>query len=269
MRLKILLKSTKKDFQIPINYNYALSSALYKIFYESSPEFASWLHDQGFVARDGKRLKLFTFSRLFVHDFKQEREIIKGTRNCWFLFSSPFKTEIVENLIIGIFKRSRIIIANRSVSSEFRVQNIEHIEDPKFVREMDYIMLSPTVTSTMKELNGKVYEHFYRVDEEGIEEALANNLLKKYEIVNKSTYNGELRIELDREYIRSKGGAEGVSKMVTIAEGSERETRVKGFMCPIKITADVEMQKVAYECGIGKKNGLGFGMLEVVNRTLK
>lgn len=265
LRIKIFLKSLSKEFAIPINYNYALSSALYRIFYESSPEFAQWLHNQGYVSKDGKRLKLFTFSRLFVRNARVVDNVIQGVDGCWFLFSSPFDATVVENLLVGVFKRSRIVIANRYAEGKFKISKIEQIVSPRFSNDMRYIMLSPTVASKVERFEGKLREHYYRADEAGVEKALEENLLRKFEIVYKREYTKELGIELDREYIETKGGAEAVSKMVVIAEGSYNETKVKSFLCPIRIVGDVEIQKVAYECGIGKKNGLGFGMLDVVD----
>lgn len=48
MRLKLILKLIGKDYTLPCNYMYELSSCLYKILNEGDPEFASWLHDKGY-----------------------------------------------------------------------------------------------------------------------------------------------------------------------------------------------------------------------------
>ncbi|MGB9772252.1 MAG: CRISPR-associated endoribonuclease Cas6 [Candidatus Kapaibacteriota bacterium] len=265
MRLKIYLKSQTGKFSIPINYNYALGAALYRIFYESSPEFAEWLHERGYIASDGRKIKMFTFSQLYGTHLEAKGRLIEGKGRCWFLFSSPFDQTIVENLVFGILMRNRIFIANREVSAVLKIERIEKREEPKFSRKMRYKMLSPTVVSIVKEREGKLHEYYLRVDEEETEKQLVENLKKKYEIVYRRKYDGELKIGYDKEYIKKRGGASKVSKLITIAEGKLEETRIRGFLCPVEIVADIEMQKVAYECGLGKKNGLGFGMLEVVN----
>lgn len=267
MRVKIIIEPRKREFEIPINYNYPLGSALYRLFFESSPEFSRWLHDEGFVSRDGKKMKLFTFSKLFISKAEVSNESIKGSGRCWFLFSSPFDFSIVTSLIEGIINRRKLVIANRVVGSEFRIKSIEKVAEPVFNEEMDYLMLSPTVASTMVEKDGKLVEHYYRADENGVEENLAINLKKKYEIVNKEEYRGKLKIALDKEYIKRKGGAEKISKLITVLEGREGETRVKGFVCPVKIKGEAKIQRIGYECGIGRKNSIGFGMLEVVNQV--
>lgn len=267
MRIKVCLKPIRKSFAIPINYNYPLSSAIYRLFFESSPKFSKWLHDQGFVSPEGKKMKLFTFSRLFITNPKVEGTIIEGRGLAWFLFSTPLEFAIMENFVVGILKKGRITIGNGATKSDFTVSSLEILPEPELSENMKYIMLSPTVVSTMVEKDGKVVEHYYRTDEPGLENNLAENLRRKYEIVRKKPYEGKIEIELDREYIERKGGAEGVSKMVTIAEGKLEETKVKGFICPIVIKGSKEIQKVAYDCGIGKKNSMGFGMLEVISRV--
>ncbi|MCX7880666.1 MAG: CRISPR-associated endoribonuclease Cas6 [Ignavibacteria bacterium] len=263
MRLEIRLKSVKRHFTIPVNYNYPLGSALYQIFYESSPSFSKWLHDKGFITPDGKKLKLFTFSRLFFKKFQIEGDKIHSTDGCWFLFSSPFEYSIIENFLIGAMIKRKIVIANNYVGAEFILKSAGLIPEPEFSNEMNYLMLSPTVSSTVVERNNELVEHYYRVDEIGVEENLANNLKKKYEIVFKKEYVDKLEIILDKKYIETKGGAENVSKLITLAEGKKEETKVKGFLCPVKIFGNPSIQRVAYECGIGQKNSMGFGMLDV------
>ncbi|MBI4810670.1 MAG: CRISPR-associated endoribonuclease Cas6, partial [Ignavibacteriales bacterium] len=57
-----------------------------------------------------------------------------------------------------------------------------------------------------------------------------------------------------------------ISKLITIKEGHKEETRVRGFMCPITIEGNPELIKLAYECGLGEKGSLGFGMIEILER---
>jgi CRISPR-associated endoribonuclease Cas6 len=54
-----------------------------------------------------------------------------------------------------------------------------------------------------------------------------------------------------------------ISKLITIKQGREDETKVRGFMCPLKIEGNPALIALAYESGLGEKNSLGFGMLEL------
>ncbi|MFQ6116059.1 MAG: CRISPR-associated endoribonuclease Cas6, partial [bacterium] len=64
MRIKLSLRPKGKTTQIPINYQYPLSAAIYKILQQASPAYAEFLHDKGYPAPSGRLMKLFTFSRL-------------------------------------------------------------------------------------------------------------------------------------------------------------------------------------------------------------
>ena len=59
-----------------MNYQYELSSTIYKILFSASEEYAKWLHDNGYRQIDsGKTFKMFNFSRLYIPQSK----VIKGS----------------------------------------------------------------------------------------------------------------------------------------------------------------------------------------------
>ena len=64
MRIHILA-DVGKGITLPINYNHLLTGIIYRFLAESNPEYASFLHDDGYHA-DAKRFKLFTFSQLMA-----------------------------------------------------------------------------------------------------------------------------------------------------------------------------------------------------------
>lgn len=66
MRIKLSLRSINGYCSIPINYQYPLSAAIYKILSHGSDEYADWLHDRGYLTADGKPMKLFNFSKFFI-----------------------------------------------------------------------------------------------------------------------------------------------------------------------------------------------------------
>ena len=53
-------------------------------------------------------------------------------------------------------------------------------------------------------------------------------------------------------------------KLITIKEATSKEIKLKGFITPISIKSTIDIQKIAYFCGIGEKNSLGFGCLELI-----
>ena len=67
MKFKLVLRQ-KRGNKIPFNYQYPLSSAIYKFIKQADQEYAEQLHQKGF----GKGFKLFTFSDL---NFKEVKNI--------------------------------------------------------------------------------------------------------------------------------------------------------------------------------------------------
>ena len=64
MRIKITC-GIGEGIRLPINYNYFLASAIYGFLRESDPEYADFLHQDGYEL-ENRRFKLFTFSQLMA-----------------------------------------------------------------------------------------------------------------------------------------------------------------------------------------------------------
>lgn len=69
MRFYIRLDRISRERFLPINYQYELSAAIYKVIDRADSGFSDFLHRQGYLAF-GKQFRLFTFSRL---DFRGYR----------------------------------------------------------------------------------------------------------------------------------------------------------------------------------------------------
>ena len=83
MRIKIVV-DIGDGLTLPVNYNYPLAGVIYRFLTESNPEYASFLHEEGYPAAE-KRFKLFTFSQLMA-----ERRRITGDKNPF-----PFSFNVV------------------------------------------------------------------------------------------------------------------------------------------------------------------------------
>ena len=69
MRFIIHLDRLTNEKFLPINYQYELSSVIYKIIQTADHDFAQFLHGKGYVA-DKKPFRLFTFSHLELDKVK-------------------------------------------------------------------------------------------------------------------------------------------------------------------------------------------------------
>src|SRR5690606_13037472 len=66
MRFNINLQVTSKKHFLPLDYQYAMASAVYKLIAKGDEAYSKFLHDKGFSTGGLKRFKLFTFSPLVL-----------------------------------------------------------------------------------------------------------------------------------------------------------------------------------------------------------
>lgn len=261
MRILITFKPERKYFLLPINYNYEISSMIYHIMSLSGPKFTSWLHSRGFQLDGKKRFKFFNFSRLFFTDKEIQKDIIKARGNFRMLFSSPIDESVITNFISGMMENSDgFYLGSKEIGTRIKVVNIQILPYPNFQQITKYIMLSPTVASQQDE-NKKI--HYLKPTDDNIYDVLRKNLVNKYEILYMEKCPYEIDLEFDNNYLTKAKNIDDVMKLITIKTAKENTAKIKGFMLPITIISDPKIQKLAYETGLGEKNSLGFGMLEI------
>ena len=256
MRLEILFEPKANEYILPVNYLYPLSAVVYKIFAAGSESIAKWLHEKGFTDNTGKNLKLFNFSKLVFEKYSINTEFIKCRGNCSFIFSTPVETKLAETFISGIFNLQSFQIGNSRYQSEFVIKGIEIRKPPEFSDEHVFKLITPVSVSTMIEINNKKQIYYFRPEDKSFTEAIRKNLIKKYEMLYRKQYTGNLELALPV-------GVGYKSKLIHIKEGTPDETRIKGFLTTISIKGEPEIMEVAYYCGIGERNSLGFGMVEI------
>ncbi len=267
MRVKLKLRSIQNRCILPINYQYHLSSAIYNILSQSSSEFSEWLHEKGYLTKQGKPLKFFVFSKLYIPKVKRENAslIVRKTSQCSLFVDSPIIDDFVQNFVVGLFSSNQIEIKSIYGRANFFIEQVEAVSEPTFKNKMKFKCLSPIVVSKGKEKNGQFYEHYFRPLEPDLSESIRKNLISKYHTLRHTLpENQELEFQIDMEYLKKRGGEEKISKLIHIKEGTSEETRVKAFETPFYLSGSPELMKIAYECGIGHKNSMGFGMVEVV-----
>lgn len=218
------------------------------------------MHERG-LSPEGmsRRFKHFCFSQLIV----ERRKIAAGRLHIlspvveWYV-TMPVE-ESLRHLVVGIFEKREFFIEREEI--RFMVETM-----PELAWEcmMKFRMLSPLTVSIPEDRNGKLMPHYLRPDDPRLSDALRTNILNKF----RSLYGDGLEDEqfsctLDNKFIADRGGPEKIGKLITIKQGREDETKVRGFMCPITTEGNPELIKLAYESGLGEKGSQGFGMLAV------
>lgn len=265
MRLKLLLKS--RDYSpLSINYNYALSSAIYNLLRFGSPEFSQFLHSKGYIL-NGKSFKLFSFA-LKLHDFKVDDGKLSFISPLADLFiSSPLIEDFIKNIVIGSFKNQNLEIYADYQKSVLNIEQVELIPNPIFSSEMYCEPYSPLVLSIKKEHNGSLKPYYLRYDDDmkTINNCFNNNLKNKYHLLNNKDYSGEgVSLTWDDSFIQqSIKKNKKLSKKITITKFEDSPIDIVGINIPFSLSGDPELIRVGYECGFGEKNSMGFGMVTV------
>jgi len=256
MRFKLILNIDRntKDDRIPLNYQYAASSLIYRILSNSGSEFSSWLHENGFKD-DQRRFKLFTFSRLYIPRYFIEGPYLKILSNIieWYISFLPERS--TQEFVQGLFKEQAFELGDRRANIRFRVQEVEMLPSPVFKETMTFKTLSPACI-VRQEKDGS--EKYISPDYPDAVETVKLNLLNKY----RAFYGHDFPEEHFPFSLRVL--TKPRSSLITIKEGTPQESKIRGFMCRFELTAPVELMKIMYETGLGSKNSQGFGMSEFI-----
>lgn len=111
LRLQVSLH-TPGRIVLPRNYPEKLMAFIYRLLLEEAPGWAAWLHSHGFEG-DGKRFKLFTFSRLEGHRARADEAGLglDGPVRWW--ISSPVP-EFVAAFGARLLQEGRVTVGRQS-----------------------------------------------------------------------------------------------------------------------------------------------------------
>ena len=235
MRIKVSLfvKSYPRE-GLNLNYNYFLASAIYSKFNIADKDKSRKLHDLK---------KFFTFSRLFV-----PKRQIKGNRlifldnEAYFYFSSPSADDVAV-LVEGMLAEPELTI------SGVKFEIIEVKVEKEQIKSGDTLKtLSPITIFVKKE--GRRYFLDPVKEKKEFEEALRRRLFNKYlKFYGKTPLSDAFMIDV----LKAK------QKLIFIGK-----TPYRAYELLFKVRGGEELLKFGYQAGLGKKNSMGFGMVEVV-----
>ena len=260
MRFKLILNINRQAFGnlLPINYMYPMSAVVYHILGQADKQYATWLHNNGFTSSEGKKFKLFTFSRFKIEKRKifpqSERIAILCDTIEWQISFLPEKS--TEQFIQGLFANQTFEIADKKSKVQFHVRNIEVLPSPIFSEEMEFSSMSP-ICMRCKQEDGKI--KYISPSDPKAKEAILTSLLSRYEAYNKKSFTGTN----DFDFVTLN---EPKSVLENIKADTKEETKVRGYMCQFKMKASIELMHIMYESGIGEECSQGFGCVRI-NKT--
>ncbi len=248
MRIHILA-DVGNGITLPINYNHLLTGIIYRFLAESNPEYASFLHDDGYHA-DAKRFKLFTFSQLMADRRRIDGELIHFKSTLMWFVSSPVEQ------FLSHFADTLLTVGSLDIGRhQLRVEDVRVPRVPHFRQEMRFRCLSPITMSTVRERDGKEGTHYCLPDDPEFSSLVRQNLIGKHQaIYGRTPADDSLTFRYDTAYIQRKRGR--VTRLVDF-----KGIKIRGVLCPFTVTGSPSLIQVGYECGFGDKNSAGFGMV--------
>ncbi len=249
-KLHLTLTDDNKHNCLPIDYQYMQSAVIYHILGSSDGEYATWLHDNGYQLANGKRFKLFLFSRFGFKSFKAnptDHTIeFRGSNVDWTISLLPERS--TQEFVMGLFNGTEFTVGNRSHKVSFQVASLESLPSPSFTETMEYTALSPVCIK--QHIND--HTQYLSPTDAHYSDGILKGLLSRYEAFHGKPFEGDVSgFEFDLLPGKVK------SSLIDI-----KGIKVRGYTYSFRLTAPKELQQIAYEGGIGEECSQGFGYIE-------
>jgi CRISPR-associated endoribonuclease Cas6 len=272
MKLKINFALSGKKQLLPLNYQYPMSSWIYKVLNNADEEFSRFLHDFGYNLDNGKTFKLFTFSKLGFpqHTWKiipKSDRMQVWARKGWLTVSFHLPEQI-EKFVMGLFQLQKVFIGDNLSGIEMNVGSIEAIKsvdfedcvDKKFniCKKIEFKSITAIVLG-LNEESMKNEQYIHPVHPK-YKELFLKNLLDKYRATGKTHFSiSDLDFKVKKFYTKTA--------MQRIKAGTPSETKVKAYYFDFELSAPKEIIDVGLNAGFGSMNSLGFGFCEIMKNN--
>lgn len=258
MQLTLKLAVTPGSI-LPINYQHALSSWIYKVIARADSGYGNFLHEKGY-GQQGRQFKMFTFSQLAVQPYEILGDKIKLLGHQASL-TIRFAVDLgFTHFIQGLFLNQQLILADHGKAAVLQVAEVHTALAPVFQETMTYRCLSPICISQAQPHGPAQY---LAPTAPGYGTLLVANLHRKSTALIPA---GESEPEPDTlppftfqllNTPRKKG--------IHIKDGKTSHTHVISYLFHFTLTAPVSLHQIGYHAGFGGKNSMGFGCVEVVS----
>jgi CRISPR-associated endoribonuclease Cas6 len=255
MRFELVLSLIPKErgTLLPLNYQYELSSWIYKVLNYGDPIFSEWLHTMGYKSKE-KPFKLFTFSNLEIPTFQLNGDLLKIDSNEIKFIISFLTDDAISPFITGLFKERHLVLGNKSHQVAFNVSQV--IGQPKLeiAETMRFQTISPLFVDEFNPSTGKT--NHLSPDACNYSALIHNTLKEKY----RAFYNQEPNPEWPETKIIAANKPK--SKLITIKSDTPEMTKIKAYNFQFSVTGQPELITVGYYGGFGRLGSQGFGCVE-------
>lgn len=242
--------------KIPINYQYPLSAAIYKILSKGNAQYADFLHEKGY----GKGYKFFTFSDLELK-FKRvddRMQLLDPQVKLNVCFHLP---EASRTFVEGLFRSEEIVIADKKSKARFAVRSVlskpQPLKDFK-ENEIAAIITKPIspIVSGEKQENGNYT--FLEPDDKKYIDSLLFSWRNKIAAAHDDETAQDALLLAEVETYKNPWR----SRLITIKSNTPEQTKIKGFInFKLKLTAERRFLDLVLNAGMGLYSAQGMGCL--------
>jgi len=240
LRSKITIRNLSN---LPVNfdYQYGLASMLYFKLADADVRLANEIHaHQGF--------KFYTFSNLVLMNRKACKSGLCFER-AYFILSSP-DDRFIRSFTEGLLQQPEFYLDGPRGRIDLVIERIEILKEPSFGDECLFRTLSPIYIKTIRKENECLREIDLYPTEPKFYENLHRNLTERF-----SEFYGKEPVD----HFDVVQTADINPRRIKIADSYRRCS-----LMSLRIQASPELLKFAYDAGLGEKNAMGFGCVDVV-----
>lgn len=251
--LSLITNTKERGSILPINYQYELSSWIYKVLNEGDPVFSEWLHQKGYKSKD-KPFKLFTFSNLIIPLYRISGDRINILSASVKLIISFLPDDAIAPFITGLFKNRSVVLGDRASQVAFEVSEIVSLPKVDIKEKMTFRTLSPLFVD--EEDPNQEYPKHVSPEAENYSMLIHSNLVEKY----RAFYNRETDDKWPETKIKVIGKPK--SKLLEIKTGTPQMTKIRAYNFTFEIAGSRELIEIGYSGGFGRLGSQGFGCVE-------
>ncbi|MCX9012353.1 MAG: CRISPR-associated endoribonuclease Cas6 [Candidatus Methanoperedens sp.] len=192
--------------------------------------------------------KFYTFSNLVLMNRKPSKSGLCFER-AFFILSSP-DDRFIKSFAEGLLQQPEFYLDGPRGRAGFAIERIEILKELSFGDECWFKTLSPIYVKTIRKENESLREIDLYPTEPKFYENLHRNLVERF-----SEFYGKA----PADHFDVVETADIKPKRIKIAESYRRCS-----LMSLRLQASPELLKFAYEAGLGEKNAMGFGCVEVV-----
>ncbi len=261
MRLLLTLNNIKENQILPINYQYPLASAIYRILQNADASYSLFLHEKGY----GKGFKLFTFSDIKC-PFKIDNDRLLLLSNKIEIIVCFHLPKAADTFIKGLFMSQQVDIADRKSKTRFTVEQVKSLASPldSFQKDEDVkILLRPLSPVVCGLKNDKGHYVFLSPEDTRFEEMLFVNWEEKCKSVFEKETTKRIMASAFIQTVFYKNPPR--SRLITIKANTDAETKIRGFNnFEINIKGKKEAVELLLNSGVGLYNAQGMGCVEMI-----